>query len=78
MIFILNNLKPLTAEEAMKILTTRLLGEDYYIVDPVSPEQAYAIIVDDITIKYRKSIYQNEKRVFKAKIRNAANTYKLK
>ena len=44
----------LTAEEALDILTEELLGKDYYIVDPVSCEQANAIIVREILSKTRK------------------------
>lgn len=42
----------LTAEEAIDILTKELLGEDYYIVDPVGGKQANAIIVRDILKQY--------------------------
>ena len=44
--------EPLTAEEALDILTRELLGKDYYIVDPVGAEQANAIIVRDILTSY--------------------------
>lgn len=43
----------LTAEEALDILSTELLGNDYYIVDPVGCEQANAIIVRDILTYYK-------------------------
>lgn len=42
------------AQEAIHILCEYLLGEDYYIVDPVGPKQANAIIIDDILRKYSK------------------------
>lgn len=42
----------LTAEEALTILTSELLGDDYYIVDPVSGPQANVIIVQDILRRY--------------------------
>jgi hypothetical protein len=43
----------LTADEALDILTRVLLGDDYYIVDPVGGEQANAIIVRDILSRYK-------------------------
>lgn len=44
----------LTAEEALDILARVLLGDDYYIVDPVGSEQANAIIVRDILSRYQR------------------------
>lgn len=44
----------LTAEEAVDILCRELLGEDYYIADPVGGEQANAIIVRDILSQYQR------------------------
>lgn len=38
----------LTADEALQLLCDELLGDDYYIADPVGGEQANAIIVRDI------------------------------
>lgn len=43
----------LTAEEALDILSTELLGNDYHIVDPVGCEQANAIIVRNILTYYK-------------------------
>ena len=48
-----NGLKPLSAQKALDILTTHLLGEGYYIVDPVNNLQGNAIIVDDIIGMYK-------------------------
>lgn len=42
----------LTADEALDILTRELLGEDYYIADPVHAHQANVIIVEDILKRY--------------------------
>jgi hypothetical protein len=42
----------LTADEALDVLCRALLGETYYIADPVGGEQANAIIVRDILSKY--------------------------
>lgn len=42
----------MTADEALDVLVKELLGEDYYIVDPLSPHQANVIIVEDILAKY--------------------------
>ena len=42
----------LTAEEALQLLCDELLGKDYYIVDPVNPKQANAMIALDILKQY--------------------------
>lgn len=43
----------ITADEALDILTRVLLGDDYYITDPVSAEQGNAIMVRDILSQYK-------------------------
>lgn len=40
------------AQKAVDELATYLLGDDYYIVDPVSESQANNIIVDEIKSRY--------------------------
>lgn len=42
----------LSSDEALQILSDALLGEHYYITDPVSGKQANAIIVRDILRAY--------------------------
>lgn len=42
----------LTAEEALQLLCDELLGKDYYIVDPMSPKQANALIALEILKQY--------------------------
>jgi len=58
-------LTPLSSGDAIQTLVKYLLGEDYYIVDPVNGEQGNAIIVDDIlrkySRKYRKQLKAEEK-----------------
>lgn len=49
----------MTSDEALDILTRVLLGEDYYIEDPVSGPQGNAIIVRDIL-----SLYKPKRRRF--------------
>ena len=44
----------MTADEALDVLVNELLGEDYYIVDPLGAHQANVIIVEDILKKYKK------------------------
>lgn len=43
----------LSAEEALDILSRVLLGDDYYITDPVDAKQGNAIIVRDILSRYK-------------------------
>ena len=49
----LTKLESMSAQDALNELTTHLLGENFYIADPVSPTQANAIIVDTIKQMYR-------------------------
>ena len=45
-------------QEALDILCHHLLGDDYYVVDPVSPKQVNSYIVNDIMISYPSARYQ--------------------
>ena len=45
----------LSADDALQLLCRELLGEDYYIADPVSGRQANAIIALDILKQYAPS-----------------------
>lgn len=46
-------LQPLEAQKAVNKLCDHLLGDDWYIVDPVCNIQANAIIVDEILSRYK-------------------------
>lgn len=54
----------LNAQTALHILVRYLLGEDWYIADPVGGKQANSIIVDTIlkqySSKYRKELRQEK------------------
>ena len=52
----------ISGQEALNILTKYLLGEDWYIVDPINQAQANTIIVDEILSKYSKK-YKKEKKI---------------
>lgn len=43
---------PISDRDAIHILTKHLLGEDYYVVDPLGVEQCNTVIVADIILKY--------------------------
>ncbi len=45
---------PIEAQEALDILTSYLLGDDWYVVDPIGPKQVNAIITEQILDKYSK------------------------
>ena len=45
--------KPMTDSKALKILTGYFLGKDWYVADPLSPEQVNVIMVRDIIRKYK-------------------------
>lgn len=57
---------PTNGNFAINLLVPYLLGDDYYIVDPVGVEQGNTIIVHDILLKhsrrYRKDIARYLKR----------------
>lgn len=55
-------LKPMTKEEGFDLLCKYFLGDNYYIVDPVSPTQGYAIMVDDIVRLYESKYSERTKR----------------
>lgn len=44
--------EPITAEQALEVLQNFFLGEDFCIVDPVSPRQANVYVVDAILNKF--------------------------
>lgn len=44
--------EPITEKQALEVLQNFFLGEDFYIVDSVSPGQANVYIVDAIMSKF--------------------------
>jgi hypothetical protein len=52
---------PLNAQKAVHFLRDYLLGEDWYVVNPVNTEQCNAQIVHEILMKY-SSEYRKEYR----------------
>jgi hypothetical protein len=50
---------PLKAQKAVDFLQTYLLGEDWYIVNPVNCEQGNSQVVHEILMKYSKD-YRKE------------------
>ena len=58
----------LDAQKAVDFLCDYLMGEDYYIVNPLCTAQANCEIVDDILYKYSKR-YRKEKREHEKRVR---------
>lgn len=56
---------PLSANDAIQILTDYLLGEDFYISMPLSQEQANTEIVERILKKYSKDYIKDCKKFVK-------------
>lgn len=56
---------PLSAQKAVSFLTDYLLGEDWYVVDPVNTEQCNAQIVHEILMKYSCEYRKEYKRACK-------------
>lgn len=52
---------PLNAQKAVDFLQTYLLGEDWYIVNPVNCEQGNAQVVHEILTRYSQE-YRKEYR----------------
>lgn len=50
------------AQDAINILCQGLLGEDWYIVDPIGNSQINTLIVDEILYKYNKEYRKEAKR----------------
>lgn len=53
---------PMPAQFAINILCDYLLGEDFYITDPVSQEQANTLIIYNILKHYSKEFRTDLKR----------------
>ena len=51
---------PLDAQLAMEFLKDYLLGEDWYVVDPIGVEQVNTIIVDNILMEYATRKYKKD------------------
>lgn len=61
---------PTEAQLAVNVLQEYLLGEDYYIVDPLPNCQANTILVHDILLKYSRRYRKEWKRRAKYKRNN--------
>lgn len=53
---------PMSANTALDILSSYLLGDDFYITMSVSPEQANSIVVRNILSKYSKKWKKDHKK----------------
>ena len=58
----------ISAQKAVDELCDYLLGEDYYIVDPLNNTQCNLIIVEDIERKYRKWVRTKKSTRNKSKL----------
>lgn len=54
-----------SAQDAIHILCQGLLGENWYIVDPMGSSQANIIIVDEILYKYNKQYRKKQRDIEK-------------
>ena len=60
---------PMEAEKALSFLTDYLLGENWYVVDPISPKQVNTNRVHEILWKYSKQYRREYKKYRKQKLR---------
>lgn len=54
-------LSPISSDQAMYILIKYILGEDWYVVDPLSNDQINAIAVQEIKHKFDKLTHRKIK-----------------
>ena len=59
-----NALKPVSGQIGLDILINYFLGEDWYVVDPLTTIQVNAIAIDDIRYKYKSKAkaHKHDKR----------------
>lgn len=50
----MNEIRTMSGQEAFDEVTNMILGDDYYVVDPLGITQVNAIILDDIKRKYNR------------------------
>lgn len=62
---------PTDAQQAINILSAYLLGENYYIVDPLPNCQANTILVQNILFKYSREYKKRFKKLRKKYERRA-------
>lgn len=60
---------PMEAEKALSFLTDYLLGENWYVVAPISPKQVNTNRVHEILWKYSKRYRKEWKQYRKQKLR---------
>ena len=60
---------PMEDKKALEFLTDYLLGENWYVVDPISPKQVNTNIVHEILLKYSKKYIKELKQYRKQKLR---------
>ena len=60
---------PMEAEKALSFLTDYLLGENWYVVDPISPKQVNTNRVHEILWKYSNQYRKEWKQYRKQKLR---------
>ena len=60
---------PMEDKKALEFLTDYLLGENWYVVDPISPRQVNTNIVHEILWKYSKQYRKEWKQYRKQKLR---------
>lgn len=56
---------PMDAQQAVNFLEQYLLGEDWYIVNPLTNAQANVEIIDAILSRYSKKYRKEKKQMFK-------------
>ena len=60
---------PMEDKKALEFLTDYLLGENWYVVGPISPKQVNTNIVHEILWKYSKQYRKEWKQYRKQKLR---------
>lgn len=61
---------PISADKGLKILIEHFLGNDWYVIDPLSTDQIYTVAIYDILEKYKEKTIKNGINAIKTKIKN--------
>lgn len=64
-----NKISTMSGQEAFNELVTHFMGKNYYIVDPLSNDQANAIILNEIKKKYPRPFKKRLARKLSEKLK---------
>lgn len=66
----MNPLKPISGQDAFNEVIKYVLGDDWYVVDPLSTDQVNSIALEEIKIKLDKITHRKSKEFWNKFIDN--------